>query len=221
MAELNTVNEDNLIKLGNIFKEARVRKSLTVRALSEMCGSVSHTEISLFENAKRKTPNPLAIKKLAEVLDLDYIYLFTIIGYIDKFSLSSPEKMEDFIRIPILSDVTGLNTETFKNAENYITLPKHLGTSNNMYAIKILESSMEPTIRKNSFVLLNQVSKVPNNCVGAFLLDGNFYIRRLLSFNNKTYLRSDNNAESPDILVNPNDSFITLGKYVGALNLND
>ncbi len=83
MSTVNSVPEDKLIKLGKILKEARANKQLSTRALSDLCGTVSNGEISLLENAKRSNPNPLVIKRIAEILDLNYLDLFVLMGYVN------------------------------------------------------------------------------------------------------------------------------------------
>lgn len=215
MAELNTVSEENLIKLASLLKSARENNSLTVRKLSELTETISHTEISLLENAKRKAPNPISIKRLAEILHLNYIELFKIIGYLDK-NENSKELSNNVSPIPIFDSIISAYNNTNDKIVEYISFPTSLKlNSKNAFAIRLNENSMESTIKKDSIIFVKRTSNINNNSIGAFILNDTPMVKRYFSVDNKIFLRSDNNTNYPDILINSTDSFIIIGEFIG------
>lgn len=70
--------------LGNIIKEAIQRSpKMSLRKL-EILSGVTRSEISLIIHKKRKQPTPRVLRKLASALNLDYAYLYTLVGYLDE-----------------------------------------------------------------------------------------------------------------------------------------
>ena len=80
---MNTL-DNKLEQLGEILKKARIEKGYSTRKLAELSQVASNAEISMLENAKRLKPDPIMLKAIAKILDLNYIELFQLIGYIDK-----------------------------------------------------------------------------------------------------------------------------------------
>ena len=76
------ISDNKLEQLGAILKKARMKKGYSTRKLAELSESASNAEISMLENAKRLKPDPIMLKSIAKILDLDYIELFQLIGYI-------------------------------------------------------------------------------------------------------------------------------------------
>ena len=56
---------------------------MSIRNLERMSG-VSNAEICKLLSGKRVTPNPFILKKIAPFLNLDYLYLFYLAGYIEE-----------------------------------------------------------------------------------------------------------------------------------------
>lgn len=218
MAELNTVSEENLIKLASLLKNARSGNSLTVRELSKLTETVSHTEISLLENAKRKAPNPMSIKRLAEVLHLNYIELFKVIGYLDN-NEDSKELSNNTNSIPIFDSILSAYDNLDTNIIEHISLPTSLKLhSKNAFAIRLNENSMETTIKKGSIIFVKRTDSISSNNIGAFILNGSPMVKRYFSVDNRIFLRSDNNTSYPDILINSSDNLEIVGEFIGSIS---
>ncbi|WP_319372206.1 XRE family transcriptional regulator [uncultured Ilyobacter sp.] len=84
---------ENLIKLGNIIKNAREKEGYTHRELAKIADIKSPGEISQIENGNRKNPSAIAIKKLAKALKLDYFKLFSLIDYIDSNDIKPKDQL--------------------------------------------------------------------------------------------------------------------------------
>lgn len=218
MAELNTVSEENLIKLASLLKSARTNSSLTVRELSKLTETISHTEISLLENAKRKAPNPMSIKRLAEILHLNYIELFKIIGYLDK-NENSKELSNNSNPISIFDTIISAYENREDKIIEYVSFPTSLKlNSKNAFAIRLNENSMEPTIKKDSIIFVKRTSNILSNHIGAFVLNGTPMVKRYFSVDSKIFLRSDNNTNYPDILISSDDDFSIVGEFIGSIS---
>ena len=86
------------LSLGEIIKNARVKKGMSQRALSRQTG-VDNNTIAQIEKGTRKKPNPLSLKKLANVLFLDLRELMITAGYsLEDIEATIDPDMEEFIR---------------------------------------------------------------------------------------------------------------------------
>ena len=75
MKSLNSIEQDNLIKLGNEIKKARLDKDLSLRELSSLCG-INHKTLFFIESGKTKTINPNTLVRLSSVLKIDLVKLY-------------------------------------------------------------------------------------------------------------------------------------------------
>lgn len=87
--------------VGQYLQQLRTEKGYSQRELGEKSG-VSYTEISRIESGKRLKPSPIALKGLAEALDIGYAELMQLAGYIE-------EKHEEdkFYELVFKDDETG------------------------------------------------------------------------------------------------------------------
>ena len=67
---------------GTELRRIRKEKKLSIRKLGELSG-ISHAYLSQIENKKREAPKPELIRKLAEGLQVNIIYLMLLAGHID------------------------------------------------------------------------------------------------------------------------------------------
>lgn len=65
------------------LKKIRRAKGLTIREAAKRC-NISHPYFSQLENGQRETPNLLILNQIARGLDVSYIDLKKLAGYIDK-----------------------------------------------------------------------------------------------------------------------------------------
>ena len=69
-------------KLGNLIKETRTNLNLSQRELARQA-KIDYAELSRLEAGKRKKPNVLYLKGIAEVLNLSMVDLMKLAGYTD------------------------------------------------------------------------------------------------------------------------------------------
>lgn len=76
------MNKKNTSDLGIIINKAREKKGLSQRGLAKIV-NMDFAEISRIESGKRKKPNYLYLKGIAETLDLSLVELMKLAGYTD------------------------------------------------------------------------------------------------------------------------------------------
>lgn len=85
------------------------------------------------------------------------------------------------------------------------------------FALKISGDSMEPTIKNESIVLIQQCESLEDLEIGAFYLNGEVFCKRLHRIDAITYLISDNDSYSP-IQINENDNLKIFGKVIEVID---
>jgi HTH-type transcriptional regulator, competence development regulator len=68
-------------ELGAVLRAARKGRKLTLREVAEASG-VSNPYVSQLETAKAHAPSPVILRKLAELYELNYLYLMKLAGYL-------------------------------------------------------------------------------------------------------------------------------------------
>ena len=76
-------NPNLVIALGYYIKNRRLQKNIGLREMAELL-QISPAYLSSLESGKHSMTNPLLLKKISKVLDIDHLKLFKIIGYTDK-----------------------------------------------------------------------------------------------------------------------------------------
>ena len=73
----------NYYLLGEILKERRIEKGLSKNKLAQYVG-ISQPEVTRIENGIRTIPNIVTLIYFCEVLDLDFIELLKVTGFVDE-----------------------------------------------------------------------------------------------------------------------------------------
>lgn len=76
-------NPNLVIALGYYIKKKRLEKNIGLRELAEIL-KISPAYLSNLEAGKHSMTNPLLLKKISKVLNIDHLKLYKIIGYTDK-----------------------------------------------------------------------------------------------------------------------------------------
>lgn len=206
--------DNKLEQLGKILNKARVEKGYSTRKLAELSEIASNAEISMLENAKRLKPDPITLKTIAKILDLDYIELFQLIGYIDEIV---PENLKK-AQVPLDQEIKVYSSISTSNGE--LIFNQYLKTiylpycGKNCIGFVVNGDSMEPKIPDSSIVIINtDIKEFENRDVVAIILKGKSYIKRVVKQNGKGYLVSDNPNYDP-IFMDQEDEITVVGKVV-------
>ena len=76
-------NPNLVVALGYYIKNKRLQKNIGLREMAELL-QISPAYLSNLESGKHSMTNPLLLKKISKILNIDHLKLFKIIGYTDK-----------------------------------------------------------------------------------------------------------------------------------------
>lgn len=76
-------NPNLVVALGIYIKSKRLSKNIGLREMADIL-NISPAYLSNLESGKHNMTNPLLLKNIAKVLEIDHLKLFKIIGYTDK-----------------------------------------------------------------------------------------------------------------------------------------
>lgn len=184
--------------IGDMIAKIRKEKHMTKTELARRTGiNIGH--LTHIEKGERN-PSQNALKNICKALDTPYQPLMYTYGK----TLSEEQENYNFIDYIAYNKVIAVDSMT-----SLITCPSHVPSS--AIALKIQDDSMEPTIKKDSYVFIEFNTLLNNKELGLFNLNGEFLIRKFHSRNGQITLKADNKSFS-DIKVNKNDEFFILGK---------
>ena len=119
--------------------------------------------------------------------------------------------------IPLFPRISaGIGVFGEEEVEDYISIP---GVRNveEVFSVRVKGDSMEPTIKNSSIIVCRQNLQVHNGEIGAFLVNGEAFVKRLQIKPDYVVLMSDNPNYQP-IYISPNDEFVSLGKVLKVIN---
>ncbi len=119
------------------------------------------------------------------------------------------ELSEDQISYGAVAHISYNKIPVFDKIGGFIDCsPKVPGAS---FAVKVLDSSMEPTFVKGSYVLVELNTPLNSKDYGIFSYNNSVIIRKFLSKKGSITLKADN-KEIPEIKVTEDDTFYIIGK---------
>lgn len=107
--------------IGLTIKELRKSKKITQKQLAEKIGKVEST-VRMWELGKNN-PQPDSLKKLSEVLEVDYSELMRAAGYLDeksKFEKLASEFMREIINIKEVIELINFNRQQIIKLNNLL-----------------------------------------------------------------------------------------------------
>ena len=120
----------NLVEaLGYYIKNKRLQKKIGLREMAERL-NISPAYLSNLEAGKHSMTNPLLLKKISKILEVDHLKLFKIIGYTDKDMAELKEELfyEILDGIPVkdieetIKDLMKLSPEKISLVKQYIEI---------------------------------------------------------------------------------------------------
>lgn len=161
------------------------------------------------------------LKYLAAIERTPEIILNEIKRLSDEKELSKRRVIKDISNnntlIPLFSRISaGIGTITDEEPMDYISLPG-IRNADNVFAINVKGDSMEPTIKNQSIILCRQGEELRDGEIGAFLVNGESFVKRIKVAKNFFALLSDNPNYQP-IYVYPEDEFKIIGKVLKVIN---
>ncbi len=210
------------IILGKFIKEKREILGLTIRELKEKAGLSTTSIISDLENASKKRIDPLILKKIAAALDLSYLDLYKIIGFIDEEDIntvlekSGLDVIEEskMIKMPVFSGVSaGGGVLCYGDVLFYDYFPP-MKNMENKFNIQVVGDSMEPMIPNGAVLTINEQSNLENGEIGVFIIDDKEGFVKKFYREDKFIRLVSLNPNYNDIIILPNEHFKIVGKVI-------
>ena len=209
------VDEDKAIELGKFIRKKREEKSWSQGQLSYKTG-INNADIHRIESGQRKKINPFYLISLAEALEIDYIQLYQIAGYVDtkdiKSNVDKSYYEDKFEYVPLFESISAGYGSSNGEVIDYISIPG-LKNPRECYAIKVKGDSMVPTIPESSIIIIRKDIELADGDMGAFMVDNDAYVKRYKPSKKYTVLISDNN-KYPPMVINAGDEFHICGKVI-------
>lgn len=171
--------------LSEIIKNARIKKGISQRELSRQTG-IDNNTIAKIENGSRRKPNPLSLKKLAFVLNIELSELLVLSGY-TKTDI-------DLILEKNLNEIVILPNE---NRKNPIFLEDMLNDSKNSLLFK---ASLKELLDKSDFLVLDSF-KSKNKCEQKIVLEE---LRKYKDNNNQEIKGLEEHIKNLEEMLNKN-----------------
>lgn len=184
--------------LGNLIARIRKEKGISKTQIANETGiNIGH--LTHIEKGTRN-PSHKALKSIAFALGVPYQPLcYTYDKELDDKQIEYDYiKNISYNKIPAISEIDG-----------FIDCPVNF--TNASFAFKAPDNSMDPLVKKNSYVFVEINGLVKHKDIGLFKYNDEFIIRKLLYKKNRFVLKA-NDKSAPDITVSDSDVFYIVGK---------
>lgn len=180
-------------EIGKILREKRKENGYSLEDLSYILKKqynveLDNSNISRYEAGSVKNMNPIYLKTLCKVNNIDYIEIFKKLGFIDEKIYSLKEKSnvnivdEEMIWIPVMAKASAGNGYiNFSNQPLYNKFIRKNGFNEKCYLIEVTGDSMEPQIPDGAYVVVDpyQVDYIENK-IYVVKVDDEVYIKRVI-----------------------------------------
>ena len=187
--------------IGDMIAQIRKQKGMTKTELAKLT-NINIGHLTHIEKGERN-PSHKALKNICKALEVPYQQLM----YTYDKQLSEEQESYGFIKHISYNKVLAVDS-----IHNFIDCPSDIPSAS--LAIKVKDSSMEPTIKSNEYVYVEFNSLLDNKDIGLFKVNNKIVVKRFFSKNGKITLKSDNKSFE-DIEINDSDEFYIVGKILG------
>ena len=192
--------------LGNLLAYVRKEKKLTkaeiARATNINTGHLTHIEKG------ERNPSHKVLKNLCKAMKIPYR---PIMYTYDK------EITEEQAGYKVVQHISYNKILAVDNLDNFIDCPDSFPGAS--IAIKMNDASMEPKLKKGSYLFLEFNSPLNNKDIGLFSYNSKLLVRRFIIRKDGIVLRAEDKSID-DICLNPKDDFYIIGKILGSNNNN-
>ena len=117
--------------LGYYIKNKRLQKKIGLREMADKL-NISPAYLSNLESGKHNMINPLLLKKISKILEVDHLKLFKIIGYTDKdmeelkkeIMSEILDELEDIDIGELVKELLEMDFEKIELVKQYVSLLK-------------------------------------------------------------------------------------------------
>jgi len=184
--------------IGDMIAKVRKERGMSKTELAKLT-DINIGHLTHIEKGERN-PSHKALKNICKALDIPYQQLMYT------YDKTIGEEEESYHVIDHISYNKVLAVDSIGG---FIDCPSSIPSSS--IAIKLQDTSMEPTFAKGAYVFVEFNSPLANKNIGIFSYNNKILVRRFLLKKGKVILRADN-KEFEDINVEENDTFYMIGK---------
>jgi transcriptional regulator with XRE-family HTH domain len=186
--------------IGDMISKVRTEKGMTKTELAKLTGiNIGH--ITHIEKGERN-PSHKALKNICQALQIPYQQLM----YTYDKQINEEQETYGAIKHIAYNKVLAID-----KLNSFIDCPADMPSAS--LAIKMPDSSMEPTIKKGSFVFVELNSLLNSKEIGLFSINKKIIIRKFYDRNGKITLKAlDKSLE--DIKISDSDEFFIIGKII-------
>lgn len=187
--------------IGNMITRIRTEKGMSKTELARLA-NINIGHITHIEKGERK-PSPKTLKLICKALGIPSQQLMYTLGN----SLNDDQIDYNFVKYVSYNKILAVD-----NVNNFIDCPTECPTAS--IALKVNDDSMEPSIKKDSYVYIEFNAPLNNKDLGLFQINDNIIIRKFAMKRGKIHLTAAN-SKYPEIVIDSNDDFCAIGKIVG------
>lgn len=212
--------EEKSIKLGKLLKAEREKRGWSLQSvIIKLNEEISKTELSALENGKRKIINPILLKRLCKIYELDTEEIFRSIDYLDNDDIKQKNDLnndENLVSIKIFKNIEDAgNFPSIEIKEVCSTsIPLKINSSSNLVGA-LIEGNGEDIPNefiRTEWIVISKDTEILNGEIGVFLYNGEYMIKKkIISTTSKIILIGNNNSA---ILVEKKDRLKEIGKVV-------
>ena len=186
--------------IGDMIAKVRKEKGMTKTELANLT-DINIGHLTHIEKGERN-PSHKALKNICKALDIPYQQLM----YTYDKQLSEDQEAYGFInhisynKVPLIDKIS-----------DFIDCPSSVPGAS--LAIKINDTSMEPTLKKGSIVYIELNSLLDSKDIGVFSLNGKILIRKFYNRKGNIILKAAN-LENGETKITSDDKFFILGKVL-------
>ncbi len=184
--------------IGDMIAKIRKEKGLTKTELAKLT-NINIGHLTHIEKGERN-PSHKALKNICKALDVPYQQLM----YTYDKTINDEEEGYNVIDHISYNKVLAVD-----NIGGFIDCPSSIPSSS--IAIKLQDSSMEPSFAKGAYVFVEFNSPLENKNIGVFSYNDQVLVRRFILKKGKIVLRADN-KKFDDIAVSEDDTLYIIGK---------
>ena len=184
--------------LGKMIQKIRRDRGITKTKLSELT-DVNIGHLTHIEKGERN-PSHKTLMSICQNLNIPYQNLYLTYDR----TLNDEQKEYDYQNYISYNKIP-----LFNNIQDYIDCPADYSRAS--FAVIAFSNEMEPLIKKDSTIFIEQGASLEHKDIGLFYLNGEYHLRRLMYKKGRFSLKADN-KDVDDINVKQNDTFYIIGR---------
>lgn len=186
--------------IGDMIAKARKEKNMSKTELAKLA-DINIGHLTHIEKGERN-PSHKTVKSICKALNIPYQQLM----YTYDKVVSEAQEVYGSIRHISYNKLLAVD-----KINGFVECPPSMPSA--ALSIKVLDTSMEPKFKKDTYVFVELNSLLENKDIGVFSLNNKILIRRFVNKKSNIILKADN-KDVEDIYLNDKDEFYIIGKIL-------